>query len=264
MNSTVSGLRRTSLVALTSTALLASSSAYAGHFKVYGTGQPKQNEMEVVYWMDYVAQSDNSSTLVGKPVAREGMVGHTLELEYGITDKWAIGFYSDFEKAKGEDLQYAQTRAVASRVKLFDNGERFFDASIYFEYYAPREKYIGGPGDKLEARIILEKQSENWDFRLNPKFEKAVAGANVGEPLEFEYATGLFRKINSGLNLGLEAYGKLGEIANIQAIDKQEHYLVPSVEYNIAPELWINAGVAFGITDPADDVTFKTYVEFEF
>lgn len=264
MNATATLFRRSTLTALTSAAILATGSAYAGHFKVYGTGQPKQNEMEVVYWLDYVAQSNNQTTLVGKPVAREGMVGHTLELEYGITDKWAIGVYSDFEQAKGEDLQYAQTRAVASRVKLFDNGERFFDASIYFEYYAPREKYLGEPGDKLEARIILEKQSERWDFRLNPKFEKAVAGPNVGEPLEFEYATGLYRKINAGMNLGLEAYGKVGEIANIQAFDQQEHYLVPSVEYNIAPELWINAGVAIGVTDPADDVTFKTYVEFEF
>ena len=140
---------------------------------------------------------------------------------------------------------------------------RFFDASVYFEYYAPREKYLGESGDKLEARIILQHQWTDWDLRLNPKFEKVLGGPNNMEPLEFEYATGLYLKVNPGMNVGLEAYGNMGEIAKMIPSSK-EHYLVPTLEYNLAPELWINVGVAFGLNDKSDDVALKTYVEFEF
>lgn len=222
-------------------------------FKVYGTGQPKQNEIELVYWFDYVAQSDYE----------ERAQRHTLEVEYGLTDTWALGFYSDFKKRKDEDLQYAQTRAVVSRFKLFDKGERFFDASIYFEYYAPRESYIGEVKDAIEARIILEKDMENWDLRLNPKFEKVLGGPDVGEGVEFEYAAALYRKINSGFSVGLEGYGNMGEVAHMIPSD-HPHYLVPAVEVRLADELWLNVGAAFGITDSADDVTLKTFIEFEF
>lgn len=265
MKSVTTLIKHAVFITLSSAALLATNTVQANHFKVYGAGQPKQNEMEVVYFYDYIAQSKLEYSVVGKPMpdTREGMMGHTLELEYGISDSFAIGFYSDFEAAKGESPRYAQTRGVVSRVKLFKDAERFFDASIYFEYYAPREDYVGGVGDKLEARIILQHQWTDWDLRLNPKFEKVLGGEGNVEPLEFEYATGLYRKVNAGMNVGLEAYGNMGEIAHMRPGEK-EHYLVPTLEYNLAPELWINVGVAFGLNEKSDDVALKTYVEFEF
>ena len=265
MKSVTTLIKQTAWITLSSAALLLASTAQASHFKVYGAGQPKQNEMEVVYFYDYIAQSKLESSVVGKPMpdTREGMMGHTLELEYGISDSFAIGVYTDFEAAKGESPRYAQTRGVVSRVKLFKDAERFFDASVYFEYYAPRENYVGYSGDKLEARIILQKQWTDWDLRLNPKFEKVLGGPNNVEPMELEYAAGLYRKVNAGMNVGLEAYGNMGEIAKLIPGSK-EHYLVPTLEYNLAPELWINVGVAFGLNDKSDDVAFKTYLEFEF
>lgn len=265
MKSVTMLIKRATWITLSSAALLAANTAQANHFKVYGAGQPKQNEMEIVYFYDYIAQSKLKTSVVGKPLAdtREGMSGHTLELEYGISDTFAIGFYSDFEAAKGESLSYAQTRGVVSRVKLFKNAERFFDASVYFEYYAPRENYLGHSGDKLEARIILQKKWTDWDLRLNPKFEKVLGGADNTEPLEFEYATGLYFKATEGMNIGLEAYGNMGEIAKMVPGSKG-HYLVPTLGYNLAPELWINIGVAFGLNEKSDDVALKTYVEFEF
>ena len=263
MKSVASLIKRAIWIALSSAVLLTANNAYANHFKVYGAGQPKQNEMEVVYFFDYIAQSDLGTSVVGKSMAREGMKGHTLELEYGISDSFAIGVYSDFEQAKGDGPRYAQTRAVVSRVKLFKDAERFFDASVYFEYYMPREDYLGDVGDKLEARIILQKEWTGWDLRLNPKFEKVLGGPNNTEPQEFEYASGLYMKVNPDLNIGLEAYGNMGEIAHMRPGEK-EHYLVPALEYNLAPELWINVGVAFGLNDKSDDVALKTYVEFEF
>lgn len=265
MKSVTTILKHAAWITLSSAALLATSTAQANHFKVYGAGQPKQNEMEIVYFYDYIAQSKLDTSVVGKPMpdTREGMTGHTFELEYGITDSFAIGFYSDFEAAKGESPRYAQTRGVVSRVKLFKDAERFFDASVYFEYYAPRENYVGESGDKLEARIILQKQWTDWDLRLNPKFEKVLGGPGNVEPLEFEYASGLYMKVNPGMNVGVEAYGNMGEIAKMMPGSKG-HYLVPTLEYNLAPELWINVGVAFGVNKKSDDVALKTYVEFEF
>jgi len=65
------------------------------------------------------------------------------------------------------------------------------DHSVDFEYYAPCENHDGESSDKLEARIILQRQWTDWDLRLNPKFEKVLGGPGNVEPLEFEYASGL-------------------------------------------------------------------------
>ncbi|MBI4715386.1 MAG: hypothetical protein HY760_05560, partial [Nitrospirae bacterium] len=75
-----------------SLALLAfSPDAEARHFKVYGYQTPGAGETEIVYWTDYVAGSDRTMTFFDKTaVDREGLFAHTVEAEYGVTDRWTV------------------------------------------------------------------------------------------------------------------------------------------------------------------------------
>ncbi|MBI5197509.1 MAG: hypothetical protein HZA19_02755 [Nitrospirae bacterium] len=252
------------LVILSLAVFCSNPTAEARHLKVYGYMTPKAGESELVYWTDYVIRSDNTMSYFGKTgVDREGLFGHTIEVEYGVTDHWTIAGYLDYEQPSGEDFKYIQTRAVVSRYRFFEKGHHFFDGAVYLEYYIPDPAYAGAK-EKLEARIILEKDLGRAVLILNPILEKVLSGADVEEGLEVEYGAGLYLKTNSRLNPGLEIYGKgMGELVNFKSSDQQKHYIVPVLKWKLTDRLGWNIGLAFGLTDAADDLIAKSILEWE-
>lgn len=241
---------------------LFASPAEARHFKVYGYQGPDAGEVELVYWTDYIVSSDLQTASFGKTVDREGLFSHTLEVEYGIADRWTIAGYADFEQPSGERLEYVQWRAVFARYRFFERGARFFDTAIYLEYYIPRVAWRGEGGEKLEARIILEKPVGPAVLRLNPILEKKLGGPDVEEGLEFEYAASLYTTLSPTLRPGIELYGAMGEVANFKSRKDQAHYIVPAITWQLLPNVAWNLGVAFGLTRAGDDLTVKSIIEF--
>jgi hypothetical protein len=238
--------------------------AEARGFKVYGYKTPSQGQVELVYWFDHVLQSGATYTFAGRPttilVDKEGLSRHALELEYGVTDRWTIAGYLDFEDHPDESIEYVQFRTVVSRYRLFEAGERLFDSALYFEYYIPNTAY--GRSEKLETRLIFEKNIAPVIVRLNPIFEKALNAPDVNEGVEFEYAAGVYAPMG-GLRLGLEAYGALGEFHDWKPWDTQTHYLVPAVKFALGPTN-VDFGVGVGLTQASDDLLVKAIVAYEF
>lgn len=235
--------------------------AEARHFKVYGYQGPEAGEIELVYWTDYIVGSDGRMPFFGKAADREGLFAHTFEIEYGVTDRWTVAGYADFEQPSGESLKFVQWRAVFARYRFFERGARFFDTAIYLEYYFPDAGWHGESNEKVEARLILEKPLGPAVLRLNPKLEKTVSGPDVEEGIEFEYAASLYAGLTPTLRPGIELYGSMGEVSNFKSGDAQEHYLVPAVTWRLFPHVAWNVGVAFGLTDASDDLTIKSILE---
>lgn len=196
---------------------LFASAAEARRFKVYGYQGPDAGEIELVYWTDYVVSSDLQMPFFGNMVGREKLQTHTFEVEYGVTDRWTIAGYADFEQPDGEDFEFIQWRAVVARYRFFEKGERFFNPAIYIEYYLPDPDYSGEPKEWIEARLILEKQIGLAVLRLNPKVEKVLSGPDVEEGLEFEYAASLYLNMSPQWRPGVEFYGGMGEFVNFKS-----------------------------------------------
>lgn len=237
--------------------------AEARGFKVYGYKTPSQGQVELVYWFDHVLQSGATYDFAGRPttmVDKEGLSRHALELEYGVTDRWTIAGYADFEDHSDASFEYVQFRTVVSRYRLFDAGERLFDTALYFEYYIPNTAY--GRSEKLETRLIFEKNLAGVNVRLNPIFEKALNTTDVEEGVEFEYAVGGYVQMGK-IRAGLEAYGALGEFHDWKPWDAQTHYLVPAVKFPAGP-VDVDFGVGVGLTQASDDLLVKTIVAYEF
>lgn len=264
------------LTTLTSLALLSASAAsYARGLEVYGYAAPKQGDIEAVYTFDYVQKAgDTNKTMSyfgkGQPdengvpvVSREKLAQHTVEFEYGLTDNWSTAIYLDFEQPKGEDFKYVQTRAVMTRYNFFKKGERYFDAGIYFEYYAPREQYQGATNDELEVRLILEKDIGAWAIKLNPTLAKIMSGPGVDEAMEFEFSGGVYRNFADNFKAGVEVFDKFGEIANTKSSKAREGYISPMVDYDIKDGLAVQFGVAFGLSDASDDRIVRARLEME-
>lgn len=243
-------------------ALAIPTAAHARHFKVYGYDTLDAGEVELVYWTDYVADSDGTMEFFGSQVERDGLLSHTFEVEYGFTDRWTASLYFDYEDPSGADLELIQSRIVAARYRFGEPGERFFDSAIYFEYIMPDPDYQE-PKEKLETRIILEKQLGAHTLRLNPKLEKVTSGVDVEEGLEFAYSASLYRPLKERMEVGLELHGEFGEIVNTRSPDEQEHYVVPALSYELMQHLEWNVGLAFGLTDASDDAVVKSILEWE-
>lgn len=251
----------TCLAAFATLSALESTVAEASGFKVYGYKTAAEGQVEVAYWYTRILQSEVPYNFFGQTVNKEGLSQHSIELEYGVTDRWMISGYLDFESHPAGNLEYAQFRTVFSRYRLFEQGERFVDTAIYVEYYIPHAS--SQRDEKFETRLILEKTLVPFVIRLNPIIEKALSGADVEEGVELEYAAGLYAPIN-GLRVGLEAYGKFGEMRDWKPWDAQEHYLVPDVGFHLGPHIEVDLGVGVGLTKASDDLLVKTVLEYEF
>ncbi len=247
---------------LTGMVMLSAASVQARGFKVYGYETLPQGESEVVYLFDRVLQSGASYDLFGTPVEKEGLSRHTLEFEYGVTDRWAVAGYLDFEDHPDGDLEYAQLRALFARYRLFEPGERFFDSAIYAEYYIPHASY--GRAEKLEARLIFEKTAAPLTIRLNPILEKSLSTTDVEEGVEFEYAAGVYTSAATWIRVGLEGYGALGELRDLKPWDLQEHYLFPAVKAKLGESTSLDVGLGVGLTKASDDLLVKTILGYEF
>lgn len=236
--------------------------AQARDFKVYPYTTPSEGEVELAYWWDVIVQSDNRYDYFGKVLDKQGLQQHSLEIEYGMTDNWTVAAYADFEKPKEGDFKYVQARAVAARYRFFEQGERFLDGAIEIEYYLPYKKY--SDGEKIETRVILEKDLGQVSILLNPIFEKHVSGPDVDEGMEFEYATGLYYRATPRLTPGVEFYGKMGEFSNLKPKNQQEHYVFPSLRIKYGHRVALGVGYGFGLTQASDDQILKAILEFEF
>ncbi len=254
---------RKTFIVLAVCCLLLSATAVARDFKVYGYKTLGPGEIELVYWTDYVLQSDQKMKYFGQTVDRESLWAHTLEVEYGVTDRFMLATYLDYEQPDGEDFEFVQARIIAARYRFGEPGEHAFDTALYVEYYLPRESWQGEAKEKAELRLIMEKDLGGSKLTLNPKFEKVTSGPGIEEGVEFEYGVSLYSKWRGAFKWGLEVYGGIGEFVNLKPMDQQKHYLVPAATWKVAEHLKWNLGAAFGLTGAADDVVLKSILAWE-
>jgi len=243
-------------------ALASPAQTFALDFKVYSYPTPSEGETELAYWWTYTAKSDHSYNYFGKVLDKQGLQQHTLEVEYGLTDHWTIGGYADFEQPKDGDFRYVQARAVVARYRFFEQGERFLDGAIEVEYAFPLKKYLDG--ETVETRLILVKDLDRVSIVLNPIFEKNVSGPNVDEGMDFQYASGLYYRATPRLTPGIEFFGDMGPLDNLNPKSQQEHYIFPRLGVKFSRSINLDVGYGFGLTKASDDQVIKAILEFEF
>jgi hypothetical protein len=234
----------------------------AASFKVYGYSTRKRGEIELVYFNNYFAQSDLMQSHFGELVDREGHLSHSLEIEYGFTNRWTVAAYLDFEQPKGEGIEFTQFRSVFFRYRFFEKGDRFINTAIYLEYYIPRIKYKNE--EELEIKLILEKEIDRFKIVLNPTVEKAMSGPEVGEGLKFNYESGLYWNISPDVRAGVEFFGKMGELGEFGETRGDRHWVFPAFKIELPKHIEWDFGAGFGLTDDSDDLVVKNIVSIVF
>jgi len=238
------------------------SSAFPQFFKVYGWKTRAQNEVELVLYNTVVVESDLTSSFFGKEVSKEGLWSHSIEAEYGVTDRLTVALYFDFEDPKGANVRHYRTRAVVFRYRFGEKGGFFMDPAIYVEYYIPRKSYKDY--EELEIKLILERDFGHFRLDLNPMVEKKTSGSEVNEGLEFNYAIGFYYKKYRSVQPGIEFHGKMGEFSNFPTWDQQRHYIFPTVDLRFGPGFHWHLGAGVGLTGKSDDLLIKSIFSYSF
>jgi len=233
-------------------------------FQVYGYETLDANEKELVLWNSYIPSSDAEYPFFGDTVSRRGLMAHSLEIEYGISNRFTVAFYADFEQPRGKDLKWIRTKAVMLYYQLFEKNKMPVDMALYAEYILPRRGY--GRSEEIELKVILEKDIRFHRIILNPTFEKKISGEDVEEGVEF-VLNGAYTYTKSLIfQPRLEFYSSMGELYEVTPWGDQKNYLFPSFDLyfgKYAQFRW-HAGLGFGLTDPADNVIIKSILSWEF
>ncbi|MBN2773790.1 MAG: hypothetical protein JXR31_06045 [Prolixibacteraceae bacterium] len=238
-------------------------SGFSQFFKIYPYMTPEAGEKELVHWFSAIG-SDQSYMFFGEEVDRGGLMAHSLELEYGVSNKWTVGLYLDFEQPKGHDLKHIQTKALLFHGRFWEKGQRPVDLGLYVEYILPREEY--GTSEEIEIKWILEKDLGFHTFVLNPTFEKKISGEDVTEGVEFTLNGGWYYKKSLTIQPGIEFYSKMGELKELSPFDETQTYLFPAVDIIMGKQgrfIW-HTGIGFGLTNPADNLVFKSILSIGF
>ncbi|MEN8202078.1 MAG: hypothetical protein ABFS28_05730 [Bacteroidota bacterium] len=258
-------MKRILRILIAGTFLLASFQVLEAQFyQVYGYLTAEANEKELVYWTSYIPSSDQDYSFFGETVDRQGLLAHSLELEYGITNRLTVALYADFEQPRGQSLRWVRTKAVMVYYRLFDKNYLPVDLAIYGEYKLPRKGYKNS--EEIEFKLIMEKDIKSHQIILNPTFEKKISGEDVSEGVEFALNGAYMYTGSPVFQPRLEYYAKMGELYDMPGFSEQKHYIFPSFDlyFGKYSQFRWHAGLGFGLTDPADNIIVKSILAWGF
>jgi hypothetical protein len=186
-----------------------------------------------------------------------------LELTYGITDKIEAAVYLNLAKPTGADFQYAGSK-YRVRGSLFEKGQLPVDLGWYVELEWHKTPQFDASELELELRPIIEKDFGPFEIDLNPLFEKAIfVGPDKNKGFEFGYVAGIYYSLKRWLSPGLEFYGGIGLIDDIDPLSDQQHYLFPVIRGELGSGFEYSFGPGIGLTRGSDQVIVKLNIEFE-
>jgi hypothetical protein len=190
---------------------------------------------------------------------RHRLLRTSLEYNYGLTDKIDVAGYLDLQKPNGDEVEYAGSRYRA-RGALWDKGRYPLDLGWYLEASVPHEDEADL---EFEFRPLVSRDLGRFTVDLNPTFELPAVG-DERRTLHFDYGARGYYRWSRLFQPGVEFFGDLGEIRDVEPSRAQEHYVLPVVYMRFARGFGLSLGTAFGLTRASDPVIVKLQVEYEF
>ena len=193
--------------------------------------------------------------------SKDGAQKQKYAIGYGLTDWWFTEVYGEWEKdpESGEGLEF-ESVDWENRFQLSEPGAWWLDTGLYFEYEFASK---GDNADKIEGKLLLEKQLGDFDHIVNLILEKEVNGPGEEKELEGGFAWSGRYRWKKWLEPGVEWHSDLGELDHTDSFDDQKHQLGPVIYGKIGDRIKYDVGYLFGVSNAAPDGELKWIVEFE-
>lgn len=231
-----------------------------------------------------------TKNVTGKPQDGGRFLGHSTELEYGVTGCWTAEWYLDGQATGGESTIFTGYR-WENRFRVLPR-EHWINPVLYVEFEningadkslleivnhdgrddlnAPNDEARQEKKREIEAKLILGSYVRGWTIAENFIAEKNVRH----EPFEFGYAAGVSRPLAlaarpercnlcpENFQLGAELYGGLGTHADF-GFAGTAHYLAPTVAWTLANGTTFKVSPGFGLTDTSAGFLLRFGVSYE-
>lgn len=207
-------MRRTILIGAATAAMLAFASSAASAQSIE---QLEQLEPDQGQW-----QSEYNGSFGNDAFG----LGHSLELQYGLTDNLVIGVEAEAEKMDG-DLSFGEVGASAI-FKIADPEEDPMGFGVMLSASTDGHRI-----SNTELRFITEKQNEDWwlqgDLMLRHVHEAEEKGSLLA------YGWNISRKVAGPAWLGLEGSGQAARLGGFSDGFEKGHFVGPALTLEFEP-----------------------------
>jgi hypothetical protein len=224
--------------------------AQENFYRVYQFETPFKGHLELTQWTTYIANSDESYEHFGKYLSRDQLLATSIEAEYGVTDHFVLAGYADFDDPKNGHFNYTQSR-IEARYRFAERFDYFVNTAVYLEYYFPNQSYSNS--QELEARLILDKDIEDFRIAVNPTLSKYING-DEDQSWQPAVSAGFYYRRGKVIQPGVEYYENFHE----KSIE-----LFPTLDVNISGAVQWHLGAGFGVHGPSDDLILKSILQVD-
>lgn len=208
----------------------------------------------------------NSTTTATGQLAKSQMdvyqVHETLEATYGVLRWLEIGQYFCTAKLSNGDYEYSGSRSKVH----FGIPQTFewpvqFGGNIELDYmrHAAEENPF-----TLELRPIVGTSFKGFRLVADFAFVDPFSGPGAHRGFQFSPSGELVYKLTDWLSPALEYYGDMGSIQPLAKVQEQQHFIVPTLNFNLLPRLELNLGVGIGVTRASNGIFLKSIVGWTF
>jgi len=200
-------------------------------------------------------------TLQGRKAVSAGLpptdhaLHETLEITHGFNDWFEIGFYVFTSARSGNGWQWVGDH-IRPRVRVPERWHWPVGVSLSNEIGYQRRQFSVDTWT-WEVRPIVDKKLGAWYFAFNPTLDRAIHGESTSKGFEFSPNLKFSYDVTHKASLGLEYYGSLGPISNLDPIAEQEQQIIPALDLNLSPKWEFNFGVGVGMTRSTDHLLIK-------
>lgn len=189
-------------------------------------------------------------------------VHETLEATYGLTPHIEIGQYLCTAKLNNGDYEYAGSRTkVHFGVAATDTWPLQIGGNVELDYM--RRAAEENPFS-LELRPIVEKRFGKLWIIANFAFERPFRGPGTHQGFDLSPSGEVTYDLFEWVSPALEYYGDMGALEKLPSVQKQQHFLVPALDFHLYPKLELNLGVGLGLTRASNGVFLKSIVGWTF
>jgi hypothetical protein len=189
-------------------------------------------------------------------------IHETLEGTYGLTPHIELGQYFATAKLSNGDYEYAGSRSKCHfGISWTDSWPLRFGGNIELDYMrrAAEEQPL-----TLEMRPIVEGSLGNLLVVANLAFEKPFRGPGTHQGVTFAPSGMISYRLLPWVGVAVEYYGDMGALTHLPAVEKQQHFLVPTLNFFVVPQMELNAGIGLGLTHASNGVFLKAIFGWDF
>jgi hypothetical protein len=202
---------------------------------------------------------------------------HELEIQYGLTDWWALRITPNAEQPEGASLNLATVGIETQFVLVRRDGG---DLGLAFMLgYGPFTELVDVDSpDEFELGPVLELAGKGWLASFNPRLAWELGEFAEHDSAGFEYAAQLRVQVARRWALAALGFGEIENLADAGGVDEQVHLFGPGLYLfsrdgagsGIEAGRWaeaegaeaglqwsLGAGLLFGLTEASDDTTLR-------